>query len=120
MSVPYWEDVEAHLRNSPLHEVNNLETPLLMAFGNEDGTVEWWQGTVFYNYARRAQKQMVLLVYEGENHGFSSKPNQIDYHRRILEWFGHYLKGEAAPKWITEGVPFEGLEAEKKRVAGEG
>jgi hypothetical protein len=21
----------------------------------------------------------------------------------VREWFGHYLKGEPAPKWITEG-----------------
>jgi hypothetical protein len=27
----------------------------------------------------------------------------VDYHRRILEWFGHYLKGEAAAPWITDG-----------------
>jgi dipeptidyl aminopeptidase/acylaminoacyl peptidase len=120
MAVPYWEDVESHLRNSPLHEAHNMETPLLMAFGDEDGTVEWWQGTVFYNFARRASKQMVLLVYEGEGHGFSTRANQIDYHRRILEWFGHYLKGEAAPAWITDGVPFNALEAEKRRVAEAG
>lgn len=117
MEVPYWEDVDSHLRNSPLHEVDALQTPMLMAFGDEDGTVEWWQGTVFYNFARRAGKQMVLLVYEGEGHGFSQEPNQVDYHRRILEWFGHYLKGEPAPAWITDGVAFEDLEAEKLRVA---
>jgi dipeptidyl aminopeptidase/acylaminoacyl peptidase len=117
MEVPYWDDVQSHLRNSPLHEVQNLTAPVLLAHGNEDGTVEFWQSTVFYNYARRAGKNLVLLVYEGENHGFTQKPNQVDYHRRILEWFGHYLKGEPAPDWITRGVAFENLEAEKKRVA---
>src|SRR5690606_10732503 len=24
MEVPYWENVESHLRNSPLHEVHNM------------------------------------------------------------------------------------------------
>ncbi|MGH7541633.1 MAG: alpha/beta hydrolase family protein, partial [Gemmatimonadota bacterium] len=117
MEVPFWDDPEAHRRNSPIHEIDQLETPILMAFGNEDGVVDWDQGTEFYNFARRAGKQMVLLVYEGEDHGFRQKPNQIDYHRRILEWFGHYLKGEPAPAWITEGVRLEELEDEKKRVA---
>lgn len=120
MEVPYWEDPEAHHRNSPIHNVQNMKTPLLMAFGNEDGTVDWDQGTEFYNFARRAGKQMVLLVYEGEAHSFRKKPNQIDYHRRILEWFGHYLKGEPAPAWITKGVSVEALDAEKKRVANPG
>ncbi|MCG8467424.1 MAG: prolyl oligopeptidase family serine peptidase [Gemmatimonadetes bacterium] len=117
MEVPFWEDEEAHRRNSPIHKVHELETPLLMAFGNEDGVVDWDQGTEFYNFARRAGKQMVLLVYEGEDHGFRQEANQIDYHRRILEWFGHYLKGEPAPAWITEGIALEDLEDEKRRVA---
>ncbi len=118
MEVPYWEDPEAHHRNSPIHKVHEMETPLLMAFGGDDGTVDWDQGTEFYNFARRAGKHMVLLVYEGEDHGFRKKPNQIDYHRRILEWFGHYLKGEPAPAWITEGIPLGEHEAEVRRVAG--
>lgn len=117
MEVPFWEDPDAHRRNSPIHEVHNMETPLLMAFGNEDGVVDWDQGTEFFNFARRAEKQMVLLVYEGEDHGFREEPNQRDYHRRILEWFGHYLKGAPAPAWITDGVPLHALEEEKKRVA---
>ena len=48
---------------------------------------------------------------------FRKKPNQIDYHRRILEWFGHYLKGEPAPQWITDGFPAADIEDEAKRVA---
>ncbi len=117
MEVPYWEDPEAHHRNSPIHKIQDLETPLLMAFGNEDGVVDWDQGTEFYNFARRAGKQMVLLVYEGEDHGFREEANQVDYHRRILEWFGHYLKGEPAPTWITEGIALDALEEEQRRIA---
>jgi dipeptidyl aminopeptidase/acylaminoacyl peptidase len=117
MEVPYWEDPEGHERNSPIHKVHEMETPLLMAFGNDDGVVDWDQGTEFFNFARRAGKQMVLLVYDGEDHGFRKKPNQIDYHRRILEWFGHYLKGEPAPKWITDGIPAADIEDEARRVA---
>ena len=119
MEVPFWDDPEAHRRNSPIHKVQEMDTPLLMAFGNEDGVVDWDQGTEFYNFARRAGKQMVLLVYEGEDHGFRQKANQVDYHRRILEWFGHYLKGEPAPAWITEGIPLDELEDEARRVAKE-
>ena len=41
--------------------------------------------------------------YPGEGHGLSKKENQIDYERRILQWFGYYLKGEPAAPWITNG-----------------
>jgi len=59
---------------------------------------------------------VVLLVYEGEDHSFQKPANRKDYHRCIGEWFGHYLKGEPAPEWITRGVSLEALDAEKRRV----
>ena len=106
MQVPWWEDWDSYFNNSPVHHIENLDTPLLMMFGTEDGAVEFNQGVEFYNAARRAGKHMVLLVYEGENHGLAEEPNQLDYQNRILEWFGHYLKGDPAPDWITKGVPY--------------
>jgi dipeptidyl aminopeptidase/acylaminoacyl peptidase len=105
MDVPPWEDVDAYLRNSPIAKVQDLKTPILMEVGDADGTVDWHQGIEFYNFARRAgRSDFVLLVYPGEDHGLRRKENQIDYHRRILQWFGHYLKGEPAPKWMKEGM----------------
>ena len=106
MQVPWWEDWDSYFNNSPVHHIENLDTPLLMMFGTDDGAVEFNQGVEFYNAARRAGKHMVMLVYEGENHGLAEEPNQLDYQSRILEWFGHYLKGDPAPDWITKGVPY--------------
>jgi dipeptidyl aminopeptidase/acylaminoacyl peptidase len=107
MEVPFWEDVDSYLANSPVFHVDKLNTPLLVAHGTEDGAVDYNQGVEYYNAARRAGKDFVLLSYNGENHGNRQKANQIDYHRRILEWFGHYLKGDPAPDWITKGLPYE-------------
>ena len=107
MAVPFWEDMEAYIRNSPAAKVHELKTPMLMEFGDADGTVDWHQGIEFYNFARRAgRNDFVLLVYPGEDHGLRKKENQIDYHRRINQWFGHWLKGEPAPKWMTDGTPW--------------
>ena len=108
MVKPPWEDFEGHVRNSPAAFVHKLERPMLMMFGDADGTVDWHQGVEFYNFARRAgKKDFVMLVYPGEDHGLRKKENQVDYHRRILEWFGHYLKGDPAPEWITRGVTWQ-------------
>jgi len=101
--------------NSPVHHIQSMNTPFLMAFGTEDGAVEFNQGVEFYNAARRAGKDFVLLVYEGENHSLARRPNQVDYHRRSMEWFDHYLKGAPAPAWITEGVRFVDQEEKLKR-----
>jgi hypothetical protein len=51
----------------------------------------------------------------GEDHGLRQAKNQKDYQRRILAWFGHYLKGEPAEPWIVSGQSFLDREAEIKR-----
>jgi hypothetical protein len=30
-------------------------------------------------------------LHVDENHSLAKKPNQIDYHNRIVDWFDHYL-----------------------------
>ena len=112
MAVPYWEDLEGHLESSPAHGIANLRTPMLLMHGDADGVVDFRQGLEFYNYARRAGKQAVLLVYPGADHGLREEAQQVDYHRRILEWFGHYLKGGPAARWITDGESW--VEREKR------
>lgn len=106
MDRPFWRDVETYIRNSPIFHLDTLAAPLLIAFGNQDGAVDWHQGVEMYNAARLAQKPVVMLVYEGENHGLRKKPNQVDYHYRVRDWFDHHLKGVDAPDWILEGESF--------------
>jgi len=116
MEVPLWEDLPAYIRNSAVFNVQNMKTPLLIEVGDSDGTVFWHQGVELYNVARRAKKDVVLLVYAGEDHGLRKKPNQLDYHRRIVGWFGHYLKDEPAPSWITTGVSYLDRNQELKQL----
>jgi dipeptidyl aminopeptidase/acylaminoacyl peptidase len=104
MDVPPWEDMGAMLRNSPLNRAHAMQAKsILIEVGGDDGTVDKGQGAQFWNYARRAGKDAVMLFYPGEGHGLQKRENAVDYERRILQWFGHYLKGEPAPKWITDG-----------------
>lgn len=119
MGVPYWEDRAAHHRNSPIEGVETMTTPLLLAHGNKDRVVEYFQSTILYNFARRAGKPVILLTYEDEDHSFQQTANQVDYHRRLLEWFGHYLKEQPAADWISSGISFKAHEAEKRRVMGQ-
>lgn len=115
MEVPLWEDLPAYIRNSAVFKVHSMKTPLLVAFGDNDGTVFWHQGVELYNIARRAGKPVVMLTYAGEDHGLRKRPNQLDYQRRILQWFGHYLKGEPAQPWIERGTPAIERERELKK-----
>ena len=113
MDKPFWRDVDTYVRNSPIHGLDNLNTPLLIAFGDKDGAVDWDQGVEMYNAARWAGKEdVVMLVYPGENHGLRKEENMVDYHYRVKAWMAHHVKGEDGEKWITEGKSF--LEREKE------
>ncbi len=104
---PWYERMEDHMRNSPMYQAANIKTPLLVAFGDKDGAVDWHQGIEMYSTMRRMQKPHIMLVYADENHGLAKKENQIDYQRRQKEFFDYYLLGKPAEKWITEGVSMQ-------------
>jgi dipeptidyl aminopeptidase/acylaminoacyl peptidase len=103
MEVPLYEDLPDYIANSAVFNVQNMSVPLLIEVGDADGTVFWHQGVELYNIARRAKKNVVLIQYEGEDHGLRQPKNQIDYQKRILEWFGYYLKGDEGQAWIVKG-----------------
>jgi acetyl esterase/lipase len=117
MEVPLWEDLPAYIRNSAVFNAHRMKTPLLVMFGEEDGTVFWHQGVELYNIARRAGRPVTMLTYAGEDHGLRKKANQIDYQIRIAEWFGHYLQEQPAPAWIERGVTHLERERELRRRA---
>jgi dienelactone hydrolase len=106
MQVSLWEDPQAYIRNSTVLSMDSLHTPLLLEEGDVDGNVNPFQSQELYNFGRRLGKNVVYLVYEGENHGVARPESQADYARRQLEWFAHYLKGEPAQPWITGGETY--------------
>lgn len=106
LEVPYWMDLKAYMANSPLFNADKITAPLLVEEGDNDGAVDWHQSQELYTTMRRMGKQMVLLVYPGENHGLAKKGNQKDYGQRLRHWFDVYLKGEKPEPWVTQGVPY--------------
>ena len=106
MEVAPWKAPDSYLRNSSVMNIEKLNTPILFEVGDNDENVNWFQGIAYYNAARRAAKPFVLLVYANEGHGLSKDNNRRDYQQRILTWFGHYLKGQPAEDWMTDGVSY--------------
>jgi dipeptidyl aminopeptidase/acylaminoacyl peptidase len=118
MQVPLWEDPNAYIRNSTVFSVDSLKTPLLLEEGDADGNVNHFQSEELYNFGRRLGKQIVYLVYEGENHNVARPESQQDYLTRQLEWFGYYLKGDALPEWIAVGETYQTRQRTLKAGAG--
>ena len=49
-----------------------------------------------------------MLQYRGEPHHLKQYANKLDYSIKMKQFFDHHLKGEPAPEWMTEGIPYRG------------
>ncbi len=101
------DDLGLYIDQSPVFHAKNMETPLLLYHGTADNVVPWEHSFGFYNLLRFLKKPVILLSYRGEGHGMREFENRKDLQLRLKEFFDHHLKGQDAPKWIEEGVPFE-------------
>jgi dipeptidyl aminopeptidase/acylaminoacyl peptidase len=108
LSGSLWEARQDYIENSPLFYADRVDTPLLIMHGDEDEAVPWYQSIEYYLALRRNQKNAIFLQYRNEPHHPRKYANKLDYSIRMMEFFDHYLKGEPAPAWITEGVPYNG------------
>lgn len=100
-----WDAPLRYQVNSPLFTMDKVETPILIMHNDSDGHVPWYQGIEYFVAMKRLGKPCWMLNYPGEPHWPMKIANKIDFQKRMLQFFNHYLKHEAAPKWMTEGVP---------------
>ncbi len=106
MGVTPWDSLSLYEEQSPVINAPKITTPFLILQGTADGAVDWNQGLEFYISARELGKKVIFLSYADEPHHLARKPNQIDFQRRMKQFFDHYLKGAPAPKWMADGVPW--------------
>jgi len=102
MGDSYFNIPEAYERNSPIHQLNNVSTPLLSWAGKLDTNVNWEQHVEMYLGLRRLKKDHIMLLYPEEGHDIVRPENQVDVTTRINEWFDYYLKGSPQPKWMRD------------------
>jgi dipeptidyl aminopeptidase/acylaminoacyl peptidase len=101
-----FDNFELYVEQSATYHARNMNTPLLLLHGVEDGSVEWLQAVEFYNALRFNSKNVILLSYPGEDHHLAKYENQVDFQTRMEQFYDHYLKGKPSPEWMVKGVPF--------------
>lgn len=107
-------DLDMYTRESAVFNAQNMNTPLLLYHGTADEIVQWEHSFGLYSILRFLKKPVIFLSYRGEGHGLRQKANRIDIQTRLKEFFDYYLKGEKAPGWMVDGVPYR--EPEKKKT----
>jgi dipeptidyl aminopeptidase/acylaminoacyl peptidase len=110
-----WDDPDLYRFESARTHVREVTAPFLIMHGTADPTVAFQEGLGFYNALRYNDKNAILLAYPGEGHGLRGLANRRDLTIRYFQFFDHYLRGEPAARWMTEGVPF--LQKEIRRDA---
>ncbi len=99
-----WESPLRYIENSPLFTMDKVTTPILIMHNDMDGHVPWYQGIEFFVALKRLQKPVWLLNYTGEVHWPQKLNNKVDFQKRMMQFFNHYLKGEPMPEWMSVGV----------------
>ena len=100
-----WEFPQRYFENSPIYNIDKINTPLLIMHNDKDGHVPWYQGIEFFVSLRRLGKPSWLLNYNGARHWPLKMQNRKDFNIRMQQFFDHYLKGAAKPIWMDRGVP---------------
>jgi len=100
-----WEYPQRYVENSPIFNIDKINTPLLIMHNDADGHVPWYQGIEFFVSLRRLGKPAWFLNYNGEPHWPLKIQNRKDFNIRMQQFFDYYLKGAPKPVWMERGVP---------------
>lgn len=92
-----WEHQATWDKLAFFYKVKDITTPTLFMGGNIDWNVPILGGEQMYQALKSLGRQTELVVYPGEYHEFKAPSHLEDRLKRYLAWYGHYVKGDAAP-----------------------
>ncbi len=106
MRAPPWADPQRYLRNSPLMGAGRIATPLLLAYGEMDGSHPA-QAEQLFSALYRQDKDAILLTYWGEPHLLGSPGNLRDFYRRAFAFLDERLafSGSSTARPPTHPAP---------------
>ncbi|MEN3284893.1 MAG: hypothetical protein V7607_6033 [Solirubrobacteraceae bacterium] len=81
----------AYRAGSPVHRLENIEAPLLIAHGERDERVSPAQSEELVAELRRLGKTFEYVTYPTEAHGFLRAGPQLDFYRRLERFLDWYL-----------------------------
>ncbi len=88
-----WEQPQKYIANSAIFFADRITTPLLLLTGGQDHNVPELNEREMYYALRRLGKTVTWVSYTNSGHGTPSttETDFVDYHQRILDWYGKYL-----------------------------
>ncbi len=89
-----WKDTQFYLEQSPIHYIENIETPLLLTHCEEDHRCPMEQSEQLYTGLKRLGREVEFVRFPGESHvmiGIGTPRHRTERLRHILRWFDRYL-----------------------------
>lgn len=96
LGATLWEQPQKYVQQSAVMFADRIRTPLLLLTGAQDSNVPADNTREMFYAMRRLGKTVTWVNYMNGGHGAGNATAEdvIDYHRRILDWYDRYLKGE--------------------------
>lgn len=93
-----WQYRDKYIENSPFFFADRINTPVLLVHGGADEIAKGNCRKMFVAL-RRLGKTAEYREYLGGKHlpEFWNRDQQLDFARRMIAWFDHYLKGTPSP-----------------------
>ena len=76
---------------SPIHDIERIDRPILIAHGEKDARVSVKQTEELVAALEQLGKTYEYVTYPEEAHGFLRRPSQIDFYRRLERFLDWYL-----------------------------
>ena len=102
LGVNLWERPDLYVANSPIFYADRVKCPVLIWHGRQDPVVPIEQSIELYRSLQANGKKVWLDAVSGAGHAAAGIGSLNDI--KVKQFFGHYLKDEPAPYWMTRSV----------------
>ncbi|MDP2562806.1 S9 family peptidase [Psychrobium sp. 1_MG-2023] len=75
---------------SPFHNIEKLNTPLLISHGEIDEQAPYAQAKAFRNKLKQKNKKHYWLLFDNEGHGIYNEKNRKKYYLEVLDFLEKY------------------------------
>lgn len=104
MGTTMWKSLDKFIESSPILAADKIKTPIMLLHCDEDEAVSFYEGRSLALALRRLKVPSWMLNYKGEGHFVQNHEAQVDWTKRMRQFFDHYLNNTKMPRWMSEGI----------------
>jgi dipeptidyl aminopeptidase/acylaminoacyl peptidase len=93
-----WDDPAVYAKTSPMTNIKKAKTPTLIQTGSNDKRVPPPDSFELYRGLQDQHVESRLITYTGYGHGITKPKSNRAVMQANLDWFNHFIWGDAFPK----------------------